>query len=256
MPAIWQPAFYKPQIGEIVDWDTWGMGRPKAEWWLNEGSGNLVNDASGNGNIGTLGGGTNWAAETHGTGVYCDGVSGEIRVYPPIAGNPQVTPWTQVMVVKYLSGVVLNRDNNQTILAYHLTANGGEYRVGESTTLFDYFVPSVIERFAVFSLVNKGNTAQLYIDSVPVSSAITPGSSPVILPITLMNNLQYNQYSAGYVASYHCWDSPLSASQVQALQGPVPIWSPRRYWWVTAGGAVSAAYYQSLLRANRQGRAA
>ena len=50
--VIWRPS--KPLFGERVDWDAWGLPSPVGEWWLNEGSGSLVNDSSGNGNTGTL----------------------------------------------------------------------------------------------------------------------------------------------------------------------------------------------------------
>jgi len=48
----------KPLLGELPDWTR--FPRPAALWAMNEGSGSIINDLSGNGNTGTLVGDTHW----------------------------------------------------------------------------------------------------------------------------------------------------------------------------------------------------
>src|SRR5256885_13164784 len=61
---------------------------PVAYWNLDEGSGGVAADASGNGNTATLGGGSSWAPGVTRNAVLLDGVSGQLSVPNSPSLNP------------------------------------------------------------------------------------------------------------------------------------------------------------------------
>ena len=58
----------------------YNQGKPVAQWDMDEGSGSVINDKSGNGNDGTLVNGTTWAQGKHGTALSFDGVDDYVSV--------------------------------------------------------------------------------------------------------------------------------------------------------------------------------
>ena len=275
MPAIWQPAFYKPQIGEIVDWDTWGMGRPKGEWWLNEGSGNLANDASGNRNTGTLTNmdpATDWVGTKYGIGLDFDGSNDQVRIGNLPGGitysggtlwatsymRAATGGWQYVLGGEGLDLSGLDAGKNSAFIRYNFIK--GLYETHWSITAglvyAQWTTDPIMGIWITLAGVRSSTATSLYCNGSLVASSATSGT-PSGNPYMLIGaGYRGGRVWKGQIGCGAYFSTALAASQVQALQGPVPIWSPRRYWWLTAGGAVSAAYYQSLLRANRQGRAA
>src|SRR3989441_3472564 len=61
---------------------------PVASWKLDENSGSVAADASGNGNTASLGGGSAWAAGVTGGAIQLDGVSGQLSVPNSPSLNP------------------------------------------------------------------------------------------------------------------------------------------------------------------------
>src|SRR5207244_645552 len=61
---------------------------PVASWKLDESSGSVAADASGNGNTATLGAGSAWAPGVTGGAIQLDGVSGQLSV----ADSPSLNP--------------------------------------------------------------------------------------------------------------------------------------------------------------------
>jgi len=94
MPTLWLPQGQKPLPGQIVDWNAMGLPRPVGEWWFNEGSGGLVQDASGNGNHGILTNmdpATDWVPTTRGMGLDFDGTNDGVRPITQIKPSLIVT---------------------------------------------------------------------------------------------------------------------------------------------------------------------
>ena len=271
MPAIWQPAFYKPQIGEIVDWDTWAMPRPLGDWQFNEGSGDVINDDTGNNLCArpvSIDSSTAWRPTETGKGFYIPG--NDALPYVGIVDSPVqnrfLLPWTMSVLATFIAhgdwGGIFHRDLTGTSNAYGiqwykltwqlaLDASNGSWSNLES---IGSITPGVSTHITMTWVAGKGT---IYIDGRFDNTGNVTGSGDTTGATTMFGRTRVDGGGTTAIYEQGClWDVALSASQVQALQGPVPIWSPRRYWWVTAGGAVSAGYYQSLLRANRQGRAA
>ena len=70
----------KPLLGELLDY-----GNPFTKglvglWLMNEGSGNTIQDLSGNGNTGTFAGNTSWIAGPHGTCLTLDGANDWVQL--------------------------------------------------------------------------------------------------------------------------------------------------------------------------------
>ncbi len=89
---------------------------PVAHWQLNEGSGTIAGDSSGNGNFGTLANGPVWTTGIEGTALRFDGVDDYVEVGNSASLNPaaelSLAVWvnassfssTQLLVSKYGAG--------------------------------------------------------------------------------------------------------------------------------------------------------
>ena len=86
---------------------------------MNEGSGNTVQDLSGNGNTGVFSGGTSWVTGTNGPAISVDGTNGQII----IADNPVLDGYTAMSWV--LSGMMWdNTADVDSIISKYSGSNG------------------------------------------------------------------------------------------------------------------------------------
>src|SRR2546430_12350661 len=76
--GITGPALPSQSVMQVVAHDTVSLS--VASWSLDESSGGVAADASGNGNTATLGAGSSWAPGVSGGAVRLDGVSGQLSV--------------------------------------------------------------------------------------------------------------------------------------------------------------------------------
>jgi hypothetical protein len=255
MGTLWLPAGCKPLPGQRVQWEKMGLPRPVGCWWLNEGSGALVNDASGNGNHGTLTNmdpATDWVGTPYGTAMDFDGSNDVVNVPDSPSLRPAsaqgVTLYARAMTRSIFEGwrafirkeFVLSEswalDGIGDCLRFIIRGTGGYSLCEPSGTLV------AGQWFSAAGTWNSSSGAVLYKD----------GSVVATDPYVSISSIQYDnsvvtigrQVAAvksldGQVGVAIIWPVALTASQVRALQGPVPIWVPQRY--VSLGGATVTA---------------
>jgi hypothetical protein len=254
MGTLWLPAGCNPLPGQRVDWHRMGLPRPVGEWWLNEGSGALVNDASGNGNHGTLTNmdpATDWVGTPYGVALDFDGSDDYVRAPrdPRITSTSHFTfsALCKLKTAGTLKVLACIDDGTNHIFFMSTGTNygmNGVYVRGLSlnnTTVASTDAATL--EWHRWTVTFNGAALALYMDGINVP--LKDGSALSV--VTKTDEVRFcrigeNTLSGAWqILQSQLWPTALTASQVQALQGPVPIWVPRRYFDLAGGGATVTA---------------
>ena len=168
----------KPMLGVPID-PTRQLGDPVGAWFFNEGSGNIANDLSGNGNVGTIPSGFTWQAGDAGLAILSDGANGSYISIPVAAGSPLDVGVTGKMTVivrifpTSTSGTdsIFARDRDIWCLTFFDESIG--FRVGTANTTLmtgaGVKKPNEWQTLAI-TYDNDTGDAHLYMDGVLVKS--------------------------------------------------------------------------------------
>ncbi len=88
----------------------------RAVWYLDEGTGTITSDSSGQGNTGTLAGGAEWVAAYAGTGLRFDGVAAHVTI--PDSPSLDFSAWPGATVALWTRPERLDHPNDQTLYAH------------------------------------------------------------------------------------------------------------------------------------------
>jgi len=247
MGTLWLPQGQKPMSGQRVDYQQWCGARPSFSTWMNAGAGAIVADDSGNGNHGTLTGmdpATDWVGTPYGPGLDFDGSNDEVALSGLF--NDQsftVVARCYARSIANYKGLVTCRDDN-------LGKGWGLACASSKLSLFGYGLTPQATSSASNILLNTWITVgvvhnklagltDIYFNGVLDASGSHTGTlTPATLPgsIGRLSNAAGNFWS-GMISWLHYWPSVFSASQVAALQGPVPVYARTFYSIPEAGGA-------------------
>lgn len=214
---------------------------PVGRWQLNEGGGSVAVDSSGNGDSGTLLGGSSWTRGPSGAALTFDGVSGAVRV--PDA--PQLEPSAAVSVAAWVA-----RTGSPGNYRY-MVAKGGHGCVAASWGLYSgpngglqFYIsrghgtsyartadagPGVWDgqwHMAVGTF--DGTTIRLYVDGAQVGSGtVYPG--PIEYQLSDANELFVGDYPScadkdfgGTISDVRIWNRALGATEVSSLGDTPP----------------------------------
>lgn len=130
--------------------------RPVGYWRLDETSGTIAHDSSGNGNNGTITGGVTLGVQgplaSTDTAMAFDGSTGYISV----PASPYISPSSNALSVEAwikttISGIIANQEN-----AFEIAVIGGQFQMALMTTNMNGAVPSAWFWFGPTTLVNDG----------------------------------------------------------------------------------------------------
>lgn len=227
MATLWLPPGQRPALGQQVDWQALGLPFPAGEWWMNEGVGNVVYDASGNSNHGAITG-TVWSPTPYGSGLSYDG-SGDVVTVPHSDtlsmrdDSLTVAVWFQsdlstgyrTMVKKDKSYIL--RTDLTALMFYFWASNMG---VAKLTN----FAPTGLGTWhlAVGTVTRGAGT--LYLDGAAVaSSSAKPTGYITTNPLCFGAAVDAGEGLIGGLSGVLIWPIGFSAEQVQQLLGSLPI---------------------------------
>src|SRR6266513_5324897 len=155
---------------------------PVAAWRLDEGTGSVAADASGNGNAATLGGGSSWAPGVTKAAVLLDGVSGQVSVPNSPALNPpgafSIAVWVNPKVAA--SGFHAVVVKNYTYFLYASVSgycgNGGVL-AGFANTAVCTATPLAANTWTHLAVTYDGTTLSLFRNGVLVASRAASGAA-------------------------------------------------------------------------------
>jgi hypothetical protein len=237
MGILWLPQGQKPAPGQRVAWDAMGLPHPLGEWWLNEGCGALVNDASGNGNHGTLTNmdpATDWVGTAWDVGLDFDGSDDYVAVPKAF---PATVPQAATIAARFIFAgsaavhnlVVGSLRGEQWFEFGPVNTNAMRWRTSGNSGYGGVAAPGV-PATAVFTYGSSPGTAYAYMDGSAVYNRVAPTSVETQLHIGRSDLGCF----PGKVLWVITWLYYLTSAQVQALQGPLPIWVPQRYFDLAA----------------------
>ena len=231
------------------------------EWKLDEGSGTVAADSSGNGNTGTLSGAVSWVAGVSGRALSFDGSGGQVRV----PNNPALEPQSAVTVAAWVKA-----SSSPGVFRY-VVAKGATGCVAASYGMYsgpngglEFYISR--QRGTVYAASSDegagvwdgawhlavgtfdGTTIRLYVDGHEVGAGIAyPGALEYLLQDS--NDLFVGNYPgcishgfSGAIDDVRIWSAALDAAQVQALEPdesggpPAPTPGPARGGTPGSGG--------------------
>jgi hypothetical protein len=211
---------------------------PVGQWRLDEGSGSVLVDSSGNGDNGTATGGVTWTAGPSGSALAFDGTGG-VR----IPDAPQLEPSAAITVAAWVATtgspgsykyVVAKGANRCTSASYGLYSgpNGGlEFYIARGQGTIYARSPDAgwgvwDGRWHLAVGTFDGTTIRLYVDGAEVGFG-TQYPGPIEYLLNDTNDLfigDYpscsNLYFPGAISDVRIWNRALSAADVFALSAP------------------------------------
>jgi len=257
MATLWLPAGSKVPLGMRRHWAAYrpGLPDPVGAWELNEGSGSLVNDSSGNGNGGTLVASPIWVPTPRGVGLQF--VSASSQSFN--AGN--TVPFTSDVKSIWMRFSGVTWSNPTGFLGFTKTGLSSYRWVGRSDRKLYYpylnpgFVSEALPSAGPWSAViatDHANAPLMWNNgiSLSVTTSTTAGTGTNAGYWIGTRTGQYD-LNATIETLCHWNDILLTASQVAALEGPVPIWQRQRYYQI--GGALQYLTPGSVVAASALG---
>ncbi len=157
-----------------------GNGGIVAHWKLDDGSGTVAADASGNGNFGTLMNGPTWVPGRTGTALSFDGVDDYVRVPDDDAldmvGDFTISLWVQFISSNSDADILRKGSAGTATVHYKIEMRSNRIRVKlvgaqRSTTLADNQTNRNDGVWHHVAVVREGSASRLYIDGVLVDSS-------------------------------------------------------------------------------------
>jgi len=260
----------KPDWGETVDWNEWGMPAPAADWRFDDGTGALLNDASGNGNHGTFAANAPaWTSTQYGSGLDFDGSNDHVilpNVFATVpytlavrfradalSGNSKFL-WTANAAGDAAFAHILYINSGASwVLTHAITTNTATNRRGATAISAGGWYTAVV---TVPDTTGAG--ISIYLDGAldlgtsQGTSMTAPAGNHSIGGKTFADDRNFD----GQIDTLRVWRQVLDPGQAATIsrEGPTPIWSPQRYWY--AGGGAVNYYIPNKMRYLRNMRAA
>ncbi len=215
-------------------------------WWpLNSGSGNLVNDVSGNGNTGnTLG--VSWNMPSY--VAKFDGKSGYINItasssIPSINGAKTVSAWVYLTSTSGIQDIVS--------LENYGSGAADQFRVNDSTLSVSMYGGNTIASvpftstngWHMVSYTYSGGTTTLYVDGVAQLPLWTTTVQSASTNYIMLGNYAYNgnEWLSGSLSNVQIYNGALTGQQLYKLYSmgisAPPISSSVVGWWPLDGNA-------------------
>lgn len=255
-------ALQKPMLGAQVNW-----AHPLSKslvgcWLLNEGSGNRVNDLSGNGNIGTFQGtAPSWTPGKHGSAVHFPGTNEYIDIdnnFIKSSDNISISFWGKVDVDDGNFDAIMNlHDGTSPILVVYYNEDYSGF-VYDFHSEDDKRMPSAaitITRWRHYVITWNGTSSALYLDGVKTAISVSGGnltSSDVSGKFNIGRGYS-SLYGANTVDNVLVYNCVLTASEIALLyrdpfcmfrREPIELWEAAAV--VPAGGQVIFINLSSL----------
>jgi Concanavalin A-like lectin/glucanases superfamily len=191
-------------------------------WPFDEGSGSTTADVSGNGNTGTLLGGTSWTAGRFGSALSFNGstayVSAGIHGMPAANAPQSISWWMNFSSIPTTIQTVICLCNDAHKSAVQPGFRNGQVGVWKSGgTFLVSAAPPSANTWHHYAYTCDGTTHRLYIDgTLLASSTVVPQTAAVA-------NLQFGhwtggqEYFSGQLDDVRIYTRALSATEVQAL---------------------------------------
>lgn len=188
-----------------------------AYWSFDDGSGSIVEDASGWLNDGMLGGGTVWTtAAVEGGGVSFDGVDGKVTTKMPESnlGAFTVAFWVKNGNVSQGSyaAVFSNYTSNVGNTFQIDMGNGFQYRGAQIVS----FGSAPANTWVHLAVVSDGTDTTLYYNGVPVT-VLTGVNDDLFNSLNLGVNRSENSFFQGIVDEFYLYRRDLSQQEIQDL---------------------------------------
>ena len=191
-----------------------------AAYGFDEGSGTVVNDASGNGNNGTISGATWTTSGKYGNALTFNGTSAlvtinnapslqltsgmtlEAWVYPTTVSNV----WRDVIYKGNDNYYVEGTSSNSSLPAMRCTSGSPLYGT----------LPLTVNTWAHLAATYDGATMRLYVNGVQVASRAQTGAIATSTnPLQIGGDSFYGQYFAGLIDEVRIYNQALSVAEIQ-----------------------------------------
>ena len=239
----------KPNLGIPINW-----GNPLAKglvayWLMNEGTGNTVQDLSGNGNIGTCGAAVTWAAGISGPSLY---FPSQVNVTLPATITTAKTIIARVKVTADDNCAVCGVEDQAYYTPIILYDSLSRFYIGNGSggsQQYWVYTAGSVEKWCTVAAVCDGTNAYAYIDGQSL------GAGKVLTRLAEFNVLgnghtyDFNG-TIDYILAY---DRALSASEIAKLyNNPFGIIQPTfSVWWYSGiGGEPPATAGQVIMISN------
>ena len=234
----WDDVLNLSAISNIISRKTSAITQFKGQWHLDEGTGTIAQDTSGNNNIGTLTNGPIWVDGKSGKAVKFDGVNDNISVPNSASLNMgtqdfTITAWANFdELTTARHGIIAKITGDPT----NGPAMGYGYMIHVHNNKYLRFSVTGgvnIYRFAQYALTGANvtgwhfvtgtwnaatNTAKLYLDGSEVAS--NTFASGTVGNIDNTNNLVIGSTYKGILDEVYIWNRALSANEVLAEYNP------------------------------------
>ncbi|MBA2479264.1 MAG: PKD domain-containing protein [Planctomycetes bacterium] len=194
-----------------------------ARWRLDEGSGTVAADASGNNRTGTLGSGAAWAAGKAGTAASFNGSNGQISVpdfNPPT--DLTLEAWIYPGQASGMDRIIINKHNSEYDLRIDTNGNlaGQVGNISLVATGFDFGSAANADRWyhVAYTFDASTKTAKLYRDAVEVASGTNTASiSNQATELRIGRHSQFDFGSfLGRIDDVRIYDRALAGSEVSS----------------------------------------
>jgi hypothetical protein len=194
-------------------------------WWsFNEGTGTIAGDSSGNGNNGTVNGGT-WVAGKYGQALSFNGVSNYVSVVDSLGLRLTTTDFTITAWIKYQSGtwaIISKGYGAHTANGYVMDVGGGAVHmrinngVGSSVVVQSASLPIDTWTY-VAAVIDRSGNGQIYLNGVPSGVPIDVSSKTNIGNAEPLYIGRYGTVSDfnGKIDEVQIYNRVLSAGEIQ-----------------------------------------
>ena len=203
----------------------YNQGKPVAQWDMDEGSGSVINDKSGNNNNGTLVNGTTWAQGKHGTALSFDGVDD----YASVANSASLNPTSKITVGLWAKRNGAGTGVTPGLLSKRANGFGLIWQVGADTERLSTRIyqsngtaidSGVIEgvlsvgTWRYINLVADGTNVITYVDGVPKKSV--PYNGTILTGTALLTiGQQSNAYFNGQIDEVKIYDYARTEEEIR-----------------------------------------
>ncbi|KKL92802.1 hypothetical protein LCGC14_1881050 [marine sediment metagenome] len=254
------PYQQKPPMGWPLDYDS-GLVPDAGFWPMLTGSGNTIQDLSGNGIVGTFVNDTSWVAGQNGYALNLDGNDDYIDLGSSLQFTSEdftviikVTPFEEVYAVLignrefnvYGWGLEIQGGGNNRVVFY-TTQSGAEQEI---LSVNDFFAAN---ETSVFAVVRKGSVGSIYKNGVEAPSYVARPSliDPVTPPVSTKIGVYFNGIDGdllGQIEYVYVFNRSLSASEIAQLYAyPFCMYKDPAEVVIQSGISMAAYYYRRLL---------
>ena len=263
VPAVGQVPYQKPMMGQQIDWSNPLSKGLVGYWLMNEGTGNTVQDLSGNGNTGTLVADTHWVPGKFGPCLSFDGTGDYVNIpTSPIFNAMEELTFSGWIKRSGLENPVIELYNSTTdriylscsavtIWVHNDIGDSGGTQYGSSAAIDAntwYFITWTYDSTKV---------SKLYINGVQTGSTTTLSKSlsDLVDGFSLYIGFEdkNNEYFNGSISDVSVYNRALSAGEITKLyNNPFGIIQPTfSVWWYSGiGGEPPATYGQVIMISN------